>query len=229
MTFDLETVYGLLPAVYRIRDTPPDGSPGPLLALLGVLADEIAVLEENLDQLYDDQFIETCADWVVPYIGDLLGVRGIHGAGLAAAASVPTSRTRSATAAARAPRMLEQLARDLTGWDARVVEFFELLATTQYLNHVRLGSTVTPDLRAWEALERVGSPFDSLTRTADVAQDRIRARAVQHPERGGVCLAAARPFAVTDVPRSGWTTAESCSTRWGRPPSSIPCRPRAHL
>ena len=33
--------------------------------------------------------------------------------------------------------MLEQLARDVTGWPARVVEFFELLTTTQYMNHVR--------------------------------------------------------------------------------------------
>ena len=50
----------------------------------------------------------------------------------------PRSRTRSryrrrkGTAA-----MLEQLARDVTGWDARAVEYFELLATTQYMNHRR--------------------------------------------------------------------------------------------
>ncbi len=33
--------------------------------------------------------------------------------------------------------MIETLARDVTGWPARVVEYFELLATTQYLNHLR--------------------------------------------------------------------------------------------
>ena len=31
----------------------------------------------DLAQLYDDQFIETCAPWVVPYIGDLVGARGV--------------------------------------------------------------------------------------------------------------------------------------------------------
>ena len=46
---------------------------GPLKALLSVIAEQVAVLEEDLDQLYDDQFIETCAEWVVPYIGDLVG------------------------------------------------------------------------------------------------------------------------------------------------------------
>ena len=41
-------------------------------------------------------------------------------------------RRRKGTAA-----VLEQLARDVTGWNASVVEFFQLLATTQYMNHLR--------------------------------------------------------------------------------------------
>jgi hypothetical protein len=45
-------------------------------ALLGLISEQMAVLEENLDQLYDDQFIETCAEWVVPYIGELVATRG---------------------------------------------------------------------------------------------------------------------------------------------------------
>ena len=40
---------------------------------------EFEALEENVEQLYDDQFIETCADWVAPYIGDLIGYRPLHG------------------------------------------------------------------------------------------------------------------------------------------------------
>jgi hypothetical protein len=200
MTFDLETLYALLPAIYRIRDTRADGAPGPLLGLLGVLADEVAVLEENLDQLYDDQFIETCAEWVIPYIGDLLAARGVHGAGLAAAsqrayvANTIGYRRRKGTAA-----MLEQLAHDLTGWDARVVEFYALLATTQYLNHLRLGNTVTPDLRDWEALERVGSPFDTLTRTADVRKIETGRGRYNIPDVG-IFVWRLRPFALTDVP-----------------------------
>ena len=37
------------------------------------------MLAESLEQLYDDQFIETCAPWVAPYIGDLVGYRTLHG------------------------------------------------------------------------------------------------------------------------------------------------------
>jgi hypothetical protein len=166
MHFDIERLYQLFPAVYRIRD---DARGRPLKALLGVIAEQIAVLEEDLDQLYDDQFIETCAQWVVPYIGDLLGYRPLHG--VAAGVSSPRAevantiayRRRKGTAA-----MLEQLARDVTGWSARVVEFFQLLATTQYMNHIRPENLQSPDLRRWEPLERLNTPFESIAHTADV-------------------------------------------------------------
>ena len=141
---------------------------GPLAALLYVLAEQIAVLEENLDQLYDDQFIETASDWAVPYIGDLIGYRLLHGtsrpgARRAEVAHTVALRRRKGTAA-----MLEQLARDVTGWNARAVEFFSRLATTQSMNHVRLGNQVAPALRAGEAMEAVGSAFDAIPRTLEV-------------------------------------------------------------
>jgi len=63
MSFDVQRLYELLPAIYRIRDLEQGG---PLRALLAVIADEVGVIEENLDQLYDDQFIETCADGSCP-------------------------------------------------------------------------------------------------------------------------------------------------------------------
>src|SRR4030095_6050824 len=75
MSFDAERIYELLPAIYRVRDADRGE---PLKALLSVIADQVAVLEEDLAQLYDDQFIETCAPWVVPYIGDLIGYRTLQ-------------------------------------------------------------------------------------------------------------------------------------------------------
>ena len=124
----------------------------PLRALCAVIAEEIAVLRENIDQLYDDQFIETCAEWVAPYIGDLIGYRPIHGVTLrtvsarAEVANTIAYRRRKGTAT-----MLEQLARDVTGWNARAVEFFQWLETSQYMNHIRPANGATPDLRDWEA------------------------------------------------------------------------------
>lgn len=166
MSFDTRKLYELLPAIYRIRDAERDK---PLEAMLSVIADEVAVLEENLQQLEDDQFIETCAEWVVPYIGDLIGYRALHAVApkiVSARAEVAHTigfRRRKGTAA-----MLEQLAQDVTGWHARAVEFFELLATTQYMNHVRPGNSYAPDLRQWEPLERLNTAFESTAHTVDV-------------------------------------------------------------
>lgn len=166
MTFDTERLYNLLPAIYRNRDAEKDG---PLKAFLSVIGEQVAVLEENLEQLYDDQFIETCAGWVVPYIGDLIGYRTLHNekskylSTRAEVANTIAYRRRKGTAT-----MLEQLARDVTGWPARVVEFFQLLATTQFINHIRPLNRYAPDLRDWEALERLNTPFDRIAHTVDV-------------------------------------------------------------
>jgi hypothetical protein len=165
MNPEAEKLYNLLPALYRIRDA---AQGEPLKALCAVIAEEIAVLRENLDQLYDDQFIETCAEWVAPYIGDLIGYRAVHGvtartvSARAEVANTIAYRRRKGTAT-----VLEQLARDVTGWNARVVEFFQWLQTSQYMNHVRLGNHVTPDLRDWEALERRGRAFDTIAHSVD--------------------------------------------------------------
>ena len=96
----------------------------------------------------------------MPYIGDLLGVRGLRQvAGPKAFSPRATSPTPSPTAGARARQaVLEQLARDATGWQARAVEFFELLATTQHVNHVRPANRRTPDLRRTDALELLERP-----------------------------------------------------------------------
>src|SRR6266508_2081330 len=111
MSFDAQRLYDLLSTIYRIRDA-EQGEP--LKALLSVIAEQIAVLEEDLEQLYDDQFIEICAAWVVSYIGDLIGYCSLHGV----APKVSSSRAEVAhTIGFRRYKgttaMLEQLARDV--------------------------------------------------------------------------------------------------------------------
>ena len=166
MNPDVVKLYNLLPALYRVRDVEQDGA---LKALCAVIAEEIAVLREDLDQLYDDQFIETCAKWVAPYIGDLIGYRPIHGvtprtiSARAEVANAIAYRRRKGTAT-----VLEQLARDVTGWNARAVEYFQQLETGQYMNHIRPTNASTPDLRNWEALERRDTAFNTSAHSVDV-------------------------------------------------------------
>ena len=51
MNPEADKLYQLLPAIYRIRDAEQGRA---LRALCEVLAEDIAVLRENLDQLYHD-------------------------------------------------------------------------------------------------------------------------------------------------------------------------------
>ncbi len=181
-----ERLYGLLPAIYRIRDAERGE---PLRALLGILEEQLELLEGDVGGLYDDHFIETCEEWVVPYIGDLLGVRLLHNVesgGLvsqrALVANTLSFRRRKGTLS-----MLEDLARDVTGWRAKAVAFFELLGWSQNLNHLRFDFTPNPDprepdrlnppaadrvgtvnLRHLDAVDRLDGPFDVLAHTVDV-------------------------------------------------------------
>ena len=160
------TLFELLPAIYRLRDAASDHV---LEALLEVLDAERRRVADDIDQLYDNWFIETADEWVVPYIGDLLAVRGIRpieAEGITQRGVVANTiryRRRKGTSA-----VLEELARDVSGWPARVVEFFETLATTQFMNHVRPRNVVTPDLRHGDALRLIGTAFDGVAHTADV-------------------------------------------------------------
>jgi hypothetical protein len=177
-----DELYELLPAFYRIRDAEQGGA---LRALVDVLAAEVEVLNDSLDQFYDDLFIETCAPWVTPYIGDLVGYRPLDGQppGVASpraeVANTIAYRRRKGTAA-----MLEQLGRDVTGWPAAVVEFFERLATSQYLNHMRPAAVATVNLRDRTALELRGGAFDRAARTAQVGRIEIGAGRYNIPNIG---------------------------------------------
>jgi hypothetical protein len=161
-----ERLYQLLPSLYRLRDA-ANGSP--LRALLAVIDDQAQALETDIARLYENWFIETCDEWVVPYIADLLGVKGLKPvegqtySQRAYVANVLSFRGRKGTAA-----MLEQLAQDLTGWPAHAVEFFQLLATNQNLNHLRPKNFRTPDLHDDNLLGLLGGPFEGIAHTVDV-------------------------------------------------------------
>jgi hypothetical protein len=152
----------------RLEELQDKQQRGPLKALISVLAEQVEALEESLLQAYDDQFIETCQEWVVPYIGDLVGARGLFvfpDAKFSLRAEVAdtlTNRRRKGTVS-----VLERLARDVTGWNANVVEYFLFLATTQYMNHIRLENLAMADVRNADQ-QVLNTPFDPNAHTVDV-------------------------------------------------------------
>jgi hypothetical protein len=174
-----DRMYALLPAVYRTRDA---ASGGQLRALFEVLAAQSEIVEANLKQLYDDHFIETCAPWVIPYIGDLIGYNSQYEItavtdSRAEVANTIGSRQRKGTKIA-----LQQVAIDVSGRAVIVVEEFRRLITTQSMRHLRPGNVATVAVRDSGRLRDasangiVDSPFDRANRVTDVR--RIMPRAV---------------------------------------------------
>jgi len=165
---DADALYALLPAFVRLRDQTEGG--GVLQALIGIIADQAQVVSAGLDQLYDDQFIETCALWAVPYIGDLIGYTPLRplGPGQPSATRAEVADTIGYRRRKGTLAMLEQLSSDVTGWPGLAVEYFTRLSTTQYVrNHLRPGNAIV-DVRSPMTAVDVGGAFDLPPRSADV-------------------------------------------------------------
>ncbi|OEY66764.1 hypothetical protein [Marinobacter sp. X15-166B] len=174
-----DRLYELLPVVYRMRDA-EQGEP--LKALLKVIAEQANLVEDDIAQLYENWFIETCEDWVVPYLGDLVGYEPVHEAGEPASLQTAQGQQRNNVLIPRrevantlryrrrkgALALLELLSQDSAGWPARAVEFYALLGWTQALNHLQLERGRTVDIRKGAALDGLGSPFDSFAHNVDV-------------------------------------------------------------
>ncbi|RZQ60046.1 hypothetical protein [Amycolatopsis suaedae] len=178
-------LYDLLPRIYHKYD---EERGGPMKALLGVVTEQADIVDADIDQLYADWFVETCQDWVVPYLGDLVGYRMLPGSQETLSAGTEAARRLLAAIASRRDvahtvgnrrrkgtlALLEQLAADVAGWPARAVEFRRLLGVTQSVRlhggdrradarRLRRGRLV--DVRDIDVLDRVNGPFDRAAHT----------------------------------------------------------------
>jgi hypothetical protein len=173
-------IYSLLPAVFRMRDA---GIGGPLQALFQVLEAQYALVQDNVRQLYDDQFIETCAPWVIPYIGRLIGYSAVF----IAALTSPDSRAEVANTIGYRRRKgtlvaLEQITHDVSGRATMGVEEFKRLVTNLSLRDVRRHNYATANLRCGAALEDLDGPFTRLNRTISVRNIAPRVRMPVSPD-----------------------------------------------
>ena len=195
MTSPSVPLFDRLPEIYRVRDA-EQSTPDQLKAYLGAVEYVFSALHDNVERLYDDLFIDTCADWVVPYIADLLGSSHLKGDPRTLRADVADTialRRRKGTLGA-----IERLAVNLTGWACRAVEMRENLAWAQHLNHQRpdaggtppygdarlvaLGHRMTPrggtvPIRDPAALALLGTPFDMFSYTADIKPNIVGGKA----------------------------------------------------
>jgi hypothetical protein len=204
MSLDALQLFSLLPAVYRTRDAQ---NGGPLQALFAVMAAQSGIVEENIQQLYDDQFIETCANWVIPYIGDLVGYNSIYEVvsasfdSRAEVANTISYRRRKGTLIA-----LEQLSMDVSGRAAFAVEEFKRLITTESMRLVRPRHNSTVSLRNLGALDRLETAFDTENRTIDVRRIAPRLRVQTGPDPAPLDIALHGPgrFNIPDIAIHLW-------------------------
>lgn len=193
-----DKLWALLPAGYRAQDSDSFGANGPLREIVNRIGAQAAVLRRSIDRMWDDQSIETCDDWLIPYIGALLDVNLVSGLDARGqrldVAKTIYYRRRKGTVA-----ILEEIATNITGWDAKVVEFFRRLGRTRHgldppigtaagdpgvaelqlaeglvgrLTHTGIGGFA--DLRNVYGATKAHTAFDEFFHTADLRRGRGR-------------------------------------------------------
>ena len=120
-----ERLWEMLPEHYREQDGLAS-PPGVLRGFVEVLAQQAATLRRSNDRLWDDQFIDLCSEWAVPYIGELVATRLVSALDLRAR-RVDVAKTIYYRRRAGTPRILEELIADITGWEGKLVEEFRRL------------------------------------------------------------------------------------------------------
>ncbi|MDR3415546.1 MAG: hypothetical protein P4L83_05095 [Nevskia sp.] len=205
-----DRLYELIPVVYRLRDADQGY---PLRALLRVVQEQVEVVEKDIAGLYENWFIETCQDWVVPYIGALIGYTPVSSGPQTATGARAQARERilvprrevANTIRFRRRKgtlaVLEDLAEAVAGWPAHAVEFYRLLAVTQNIDHLHMDRGRTAELRDGDALDALGGPFDEMARNVDVRRvNSLHSRGTSNIPEVGVFVWRLRSYTVTQAP-----------------------------
>ena len=177
-----EKLWATIPEHYREQDGLAS-PPGVLRGFIEVLAQQAATLRRSNDQLWDDEFIDLCSDWAVPYIGELVATRMVSALNLRAR-RIDVAKTIYYRRRAGTPRILEELIADITEWDGKLVEEFRRLGRLRHgldPHPAPLAGLLTgtqpggwADLRSAHGAELANSPFDEFHHTPDVRRPRGR-------------------------------------------------------
>jgi hypothetical protein len=175
MTAPSDGLYNLIPAIYRQRD---QDLGGPLQTLMSVIETQRESLEADIQQLYDDMFIETCQGPLIDYFASLVAVA------LPPLTSSQTDPNSDAAdwisrrhqvvdaIAARAAKgtlaALERVVGDATGWPVRAVEQGVHLAITQTVREPQIQRGRLLDIYNDAPLLFVDSLFAGAAALADV-------------------------------------------------------------
>jgi hypothetical protein len=174
-----EKLWDLVPGIHRQEDGIAE-HPGVLRAIVEILGIPAAVLRRDVDRLWDDEFIDLCDEWAVPYLGDLVGTRLVSALN-ARGRRVDVAKTVYYRRRKGTPRVLEELIGDISGWDGKLTESFRGLARYRHgLDPApppmgRWSGTPqggSADLRDARAATLSNGAFDEYAHLADVRRQR---------------------------------------------------------
>lgn len=169
-----ELLYRHLPALYRIVDMAegartPQRSAAPkgveeLYKFVRVLAAPLAEVRQNVDELFADLFIDKAADWVLPYLAEMVGMQLVF-------PDAPSNRrdVRGTVGWRRrkgTPAMLAEMGSDLSGQMVVTQEGWKRILLAQDLDLYRPERTVVP-LRRAAIAELVTGPLDATFHAVD--------------------------------------------------------------
>lgn len=191
-------LYELLPALYRDRDA----KQGMLLkAFLSVIQESLDTVSRDTAELYDSWFIETCPDWVVPYLAERLGIQPLPYPSLGynlrrLVASTLTQRRRKGT-----PAGLQQISQTFTAWPTLLVEYRRYVVAAQHLQALRPDLVSLVSVRDRATLARRDTPFDRIPRAVDLRRPRGHTGRF-HPGNLGLFVWRQKVYRCLDMPAS---------------------------
>lgn len=167
LPFQKERIYRLLPALYRARDQ----QQGEVLrALLLLLEQQLDVVEADIARLYENWFIETCDEWVIPYLGDLLGTVPLNWSVSGAAGErAYTANTLSYRRQKGTLPVLRSLSRHVTQWPTAAVESSRHLGRTVHVAAPTAKLPKRPNLRRSQSLTELGGALVRAAHSVDLS------------------------------------------------------------
>jgi hypothetical protein len=159
-----DKLWNLLPELYRVGDFDDNvDRKGPLRELVERIGAQAAIVRRSIDRLWEDQSIETCDDWVIDYLGDLLATNLVASLD-ARGRRIDVGKTIYYRRRKGTVGLLEELATDITGWSVRVVECFHRLSRTRHGLDPAIGLPAAAGDPRWK-LQRAQRLVGALTST----------------------------------------------------------------
>ena len=164
--YDKNSIYNLLPSIYRQKDAIAGY---PLRDLLDIFSEQIELIQNDIEDLYDYWFIATCKGWLIPYIGELIGAipfnaesRSYINLRALVANTISYNKRKGTT------KVIQEISEDVTQWGVEVIEFFDRIITSQNINNLRSHNLCTPHLKKIESTVDLSSPpFNNIAHTVD--------------------------------------------------------------